>query len=268
MTPLLTSRPNAIDAFVFAGLSAAGLQCGDPSVAAVAVALGALAFGVVFVPRWARAVTDLVGVKTRARRHRALGIAACCCGAAGLGATVPAFVRGPDRSHAVVLTTPAVLAHDLVEDVRGSLREASPVFGGSMASHAVELWFRGVKTGLFFVLPHAADSGRAERAEVEVPRDAVDIDGAAYPDAGVVLRYEEVEAMCGAGPFVPTGSAYQFNVTIRAPAGPYIDGKYWVVIRIYRGYDEDRDPQKRASLLSEVTAVIDGPSEASWARDR
>ncbi len=253
MTSTLSSRPSPVDALVFVGLAAAAIECGDPGLTALAVALGAVAFGVVFIPHWAHRMADLVGVQTPAQRRRAFGVAACCCGAVGMGAVLPRYVDSRTRGgHSPLPLTPWLLASSVIEGVRNSLHlRPSP-----LASGPVEYWHAGVRTGAYFLLPRDGDG--AAGAVVQVPRDALDGNGAPHAERGPVFRFEEA----GTREVVlaePSSGAdgYPFNFTLRRPPGPPVAGRYWLVIRIYRGYDRDPDPERRTSLVEEVTALID-----------
>lgn len=192
-----------------------------------------------------------------------LAIAVLVIGIVGL---LPVFYAGLSRTKGTVQdTTAALVVQSVIEGVRNSMRQDSYSATERAASppdNLVEYWHAGVKTGVFFKLPHTGDMRGTGPFEIEIPTSAVDSAGAAHPFAGPVFRLTGTEA--GANELAITDNSkdqigtYEFNFKIRPTSEPHIDNVYEVVVRVYRNYDDDDDAEKRESLIQEVHFIVAG----------
>ncbi len=226
MTPSRSgsARWSAVDGFVLAALAAAAMSGATSVVVAPA---GALGFALVATRArgWAR--TDTAGV----RAGPALRVAWVCAvlGVCAVG-LVPVFRidRGRTKGgHSETVESRLVQA--IMESVRNSVRRdaAGPVARAAPAAagRVVELRVAGRETGMYFALPRTAGS---EARVVEMPRDAVDRDGAPHPDRAPVFSADGPGASLLASD--PQTRRYQLDFRVRRLE---IEGVYEVTVCVY-----------------------------------
>lgn len=182
MTPSRSGseRWSAVDGFVLAALAAAAMSRAPWVVVALSVALG-LALVATRARGWARPAA--AGV----RAGPALRVAWVCVvlGVCAVGLVPMSWTdRGRTKGgHAE--TVESLLVQAIMETVRNSVRrDAAGPAAPAAAGRVVELRVAGRETGMYFALPRTAGG---EARVVEMPRDAVDRDGAPHPDRALVF---------------------------------------------------------------------------------